>query len=64
MERKGRKVKNFDMKRVDEKGRVVITKTLRDMCGFKEGECVALYEEEGRLVVEPFKNYMNRKGEK
>jgi AbrB family looped-hinge helix DNA binding protein len=54
---------NFDMKRIDEKGRVVVTKTLRDLCGFKEGECVALYVVEGKLVVEPFKNYMSRKGE-
>ena len=53
----------FDMKRLDEKGRVVVTKTLRDKLGFKEGEVLALYEKDGKLVVEPFKKFIMR-GEK
>jgi AbrB family looped-hinge helix DNA binding protein len=49
---------NFDMKRVDEKGRVVITKTLRELCGFKEGTVVALYVRGDKIVIEPFTKFI------
>jgi AbrB family looped-hinge helix DNA binding protein len=59
----GEQVKLFDMKRLDEKGRVLITNTIRKELGFKEGECLALYVRDGKLVVEKFNIFIN-KGEK
>lgn len=56
-------MKLFDMKRMDEKGRVIITPSIQKEMGFKQGECLALYVENGKLVVESFQKFIN-KGDK
>lgn len=61
--RKERTMKLFDMKRMDEKGRVIITPSIKKEMGFKEGECLALYVENGKLVIERFEKFIN-KGDK
>lgn len=52
-------MKLFDMKRMDEKGRVIITPSIKKEMGFKEGECLALYVENGKLVIEKFSKFID-----
>lgn len=42
----------FDFKKIDRKGRVIITETIREQAGIKTGDTLALYVQDGKIVVQ------------
>ena len=46
-------MKKYYCRKIDELGRVVIPKELRDHLGLRVGESVELWEEDGKLLLTP-----------
>jgi AbrB family looped-hinge helix DNA binding protein len=42
----------FDFKKIDRKGRVIITEQLREKANIKTGDMLAVYVENGKVIVQ------------